>query len=130
MTRNPVSSSTCLPFSACNLNGPTESIPLLQIVHARTIGKVQIYVCETKTVLVFKILFTLFTLHFVTKRVCTTETDEVTWQEQDVNIACDWLNTTPHRPHQPSYTVSDRLDIGLTQVKPGMKKSAKFLTGY
>jgi len=38
--------------------------------------------------------FTLFTLHFVTKRRVATETASVTWREHDVNIACDWL--TPH----------------------------------
>jgi len=42
----------------------------------------------------------------------------------NVNNARDWLTPTVHQ----SPTVFDRLEIGLTQVKPGEKKNAQLFT--
>jgi len=97
MTLYPVSSSTRLPSNACNLNGPTESHSTIAISRScsHKICNVQIYIGKTKTVLLLEILFTLFILHFITKKARTTETVSVTWWEHDVNIVCVWLTSHP-----------------------------------
>jgi len=44
----------------------------------------------------------------------------------NVNNARDWLTPNPHQ----SSTVFDRLEIGLTRVKPGEKKNAQLFTQF
>jgi len=48
----------------------------------------------------------------------------------NVNIACDWLSHGSPLLRTSRSTVFDRLEIGLTLVKPGAKKNANCLPGW